>query len=109
MSPLTIRVPTRVMKPLRCSERREESGSVEPGSAGARREAHSSSPDLRERRVVWREVSSQESSLASTAASSVCSSLGGIEGNTRVDISSHLSSIVNQIGVLELDMTEHMV
>jgi hypothetical protein len=39
----------------------------------------------------------------------VCSSLGGIEGNTRVDISSHLSSIVNQIGVLELDMTEHMV
>lgn len=45
-TPLTMRVPTRVTRPLRLSERTDDSTSVEPFSDGASRAAHSSSPAL---------------------------------------------------------------
>jgi hypothetical protein len=62
-TPLTMRVPTLVTKPFKLSERWEERARVEPYSVGARREAHSSRPALRDFRVSWRATRSHSSSL----------------------------------------------
>ena len=64
MSPLTMRVPTRVMKPFTLSDFREETTSVEPGRTGARSARLSCRPDFRERSVSWREARSHWSSRA---------------------------------------------
>ena len=64
LTPLMIRVPTLVTKPLTLSDRRDDRTRVEPGSWGARRAVHSSRPLLNEARVSWREVRSHDSSRA---------------------------------------------
>ena len=64
LTPLTTLVPTLVTNPLTLSDRGDDKTSVEPGSWGARRAMHSSSPSLKEASVSWRELSSHSSSLA---------------------------------------------
>lgn len=63
-TPLTIRVPTRVIKPLRLSERWEETTRVEPCSVGASRDDTSSRPALRSLSVSCKAARSHSSSLA---------------------------------------------
>lgn len=63
-TPLMMRVPTLVTKPLTLSERRDERTRVEPGSCGARRAMHSPRPLRNDARVSWRELRSHSSSRA---------------------------------------------
>ena len=64
LTPLTIRVPVRVTKPFRHSERWLDTTSVEPASLGAKRAAHSSSPALSDWNVSCSEARSHCSSAA---------------------------------------------
>ena len=64
LTPLTMRVPTRVTRPFRHSERTEESTRVDPFSDGARSAAHSSSPALGDCKVSRNCTRSHSSSRA---------------------------------------------
>lgn len=64
LTPLVIRVPTRVMKPLTLSDRSEDNTSVEPGSFGANKSAHSVRPSLNDVRDSCSDFRSHFNSLA---------------------------------------------
>lgn len=64
LTPLTILVPTLVTNPFTLSERNDERTSVEPGSFGASKATHSSSPSFKETNESCRDSSSHWSSLA---------------------------------------------
>lgn len=61
-TPFIIFVPILVTKPLTLSDRGDDKTKVEPGSLGARSNAHSWRPSFRERRDSCRERSSHSSS-----------------------------------------------
>lgn len=63
-TPLTMRVPALVTKPLTHSDLWVERARVEPFSVGASSAAHSSRPSLRDCRVSWRDNKSHSSSRA---------------------------------------------
>lgn len=63
-TPLITLVPTRVTKPLRLSDRGDESTRVEPGSFGAKSALHSCRPSLRDARDSCSDDKSHWSSLA---------------------------------------------
>ena len=103
LTPLTMRVPTRVMWPFTLSDRAEETARVEPGSIGARSAEHSSRPDFRDSKVSCKDSRSHASSrayhvldsfymyiiktwLTNEASSAFLSSSGGRGGHTDVDI-----------------------
>ena len=63
-TPLTIRVPTLVMKPLTLSDLGDDTTKVEPGSLGASKAMHSSRPLLKETKVSCKLMRSHSSSRA---------------------------------------------
>ena len=63
-TPLMIRVPILVTKPLTLSERSEDRARVEPGSVGASKATHSCSPLFRDARLSCSKFSSHSSSQA---------------------------------------------
>ena len=81
-----MRVPMRVMRPLRFSERTEVSTSVEPFSEGASRAAHSSRPALSDCSVSRSCTSSHSSSRACDAACSSARRASSMGGHTAVDM-----------------------
>lgn len=62
LTPFTILVPTLVTKPLTLSDLTEDRASVDPGSLGASRETHSSSPLFSEARLPCISLRSHSSS-----------------------------------------------
>jgi hypothetical protein len=85
-TPLVMRVPMRVMRPLRLSERTEVSTSVEPFSEGASRAAHSSRPALSDCSVSRSWTSSHSSSRACDAACSSARRASSMGGHMAVDM-----------------------
>lgn len=85
-TPLVMRVPMRVMRPLRLSERTDDSTSVDPFSEGASKAAHSSSPALSDCSVSLSWSSSQSSSRACDAACSSAKRPASMGGHTAVDM-----------------------
>lgn len=85
-TPLVMRVPTRVMRPFRLSERTEVSTSVEPFSDGASRVAHSSRPALSDCSVSRSCTSSHSSSRACDSACSCKRRASSMGGHTAVDM-----------------------
>lgn len=81
-----MRVPMRVMRPLRLSERTEVSTSVEPFSEGASRAAHSSRPALSDCSVSRSCTSNHSSSRACDAACSSARRASSMGGHTAVDM-----------------------
>ena len=63
-TPLMIRVPILVTKPLTLSDRKDERASVEPGSLGASKATHSCSPLLSDARPSCSRFRSHSSSQA---------------------------------------------
>jgi hypothetical protein len=81
-----MRVPMRVITPLRLSERTEVSTSVEPFSEGASRAAHSSRPALSDCSVSRSCTSSHSSSRACDAACSWVRRASSMGGHIAVDM-----------------------
>ena len=67
-TPLTMRVPILVTKPLILSDLSDDRASVEPGSVGASRARHSCSPLLRDARFSCSRFRSHSSSQAYNAS-----------------------------------------
>ena len=85
-TPLTMRVPTRVTRPLRLSERTEVKTSVDPFSDGASSAAHSSRPAFSDCSVSLSWTSSHSSSRCCDFACSAASWAASMGGHTAVDM-----------------------
>lgn len=93
-----MRVPIRVMRPLRLSERTEVKTSVEPCSEGASRAAHSSRPALSDCRVPCSCTNSHWSSRACDAACSWFRAASSMGGHTAVDMAMRLQGTLTRTG-----------
>lgn len=85
-TPLVMRVPIRVMRPFRLSDRTEESTKVDPFSDGANKAAHSSRPAFSDCRVSRSWTSSHSSSRFCDAVCSSARRASSMGGHTAVDM-----------------------